>query len=97
MKNLKNNCDLCFTLCKVFVYSLRMSNVLHIVKLDSGFNCAATIEGLQELANSNEINLEVFKSRRGNFQLIKLNGNLVAYGFNTQEQAIAYALTGDPT
>ena len=25
MKNLKNNCDLCFTLCKVFVYSLRVN------------------------------------------------------------------------
>jgi hypothetical protein len=29
-----------------------MSNVLHIVKLDSGFNCAATIEELQELTQS---------------------------------------------
>jgi len=74
-----------------------MSNVLHIVKLDSGFNCTATIEGLQALADSSGMNLESFKSRRGDFQLIKLDGNLVAYGFDTQEKAIAYALTGDPT
>jgi hypothetical protein len=77
--------------------SLRMSNASHIVKLDSGFNCSATIEGLQELASSNKMNLEIFKSRRGDFQLVKLDGNLVAYGFDTQEKAIAYALTGDPT
>ncbi len=25
MKNLKNNCDLCFTLCKFFDYSLRVT------------------------------------------------------------------------
>ena len=71
------------------------TNSLHIVKLDSALNSTATIETLETLAAKNNVSLEIFKSRRGDFQLIKLDGNLVAYGFSTQEEAIAYALTGE--
>lgn len=68
---------------------------LHIVKIGSALNSEATIETLQNLAKQNNSKLEIFKSRRGDFQLIKLDGNLVAYGFETQEEAIAYVLTGE--
>lgn len=74
-----------------------MSNTetLHLVKVDSALNSTATIEKLQELAAQSNMPLEIFKSRRGDFQLIKLDGHLVAYGFATREEAIAYVLTGE--
>ena len=72
-----------------------MSNTLHIVKVGSALNSTATIETLEMLAEKNNVSLEIFKSRRGDFQIIKLDGNLVAYGFATEEEAIAYVLTGE--
>ena len=68
---------------------------LHLVKVGSALNSTATIETLETLAAKNNVSLEIFKSRRGDFQLIKLNGNLVAHGFATEEEAIAYVLKGE--
>jgi hypothetical protein len=68
---------------------------LHLVKVGSATNSTATMATLEKLAASHNATLEVFKSRRGNHQLIKINGQLVAYGFQTEEEAIAYALTGE--
>lgn len=72
-----------------------MTNTLHIVKVGSALNSTSTIETLEMLAAKNNVSLEIFKSRRGDFQLVKLDGHLVAYGFDTQEEAIAYVLTGE--
>ena len=68
---------------------------IYIVKIGSALSSKTTVEELRGLANQNGSTLEIFKSRRGNFQLIKIDGNLVAYGFATQEEAIAYVLTGE--
>jgi hypothetical protein len=72
-----------------------MSNTLYLVKVGSALNSTATIETLETLAAKNNVSLEIFKSRRGDFQLIKLDGHLVAYGFTTEEEAIACVLTGE--
>jgi len=66
---------------------------IYIVKIGSHLNSKTTIEELTVLAKQSDQVLEVFKSRRGNFLLIKLNGNLVAYGFETQLDAVAYIMT----
>jgi len=71
------------------------ATILHLVKVGTATNSTATMATLEQLAAAHNATLEVFKSRRGNHQLIKLNGQLVAYGFQTEEEAIAYALTGE--
>jgi len=68
------------------------TKTLFIVKANSMSHATTTIAELEALASKSQMTLSIVESRRNNFSFVKLDSQVVARIFNSEIDAIDYAL-----